>query len=118
MLAPTNLCLMIRSASSAKFDAACITVGCVSFKSIGLDDACTRTSSRTTRPLDLVLTDLLAETHGAWPEDAGLSIAPEQAPFLTFLARLVGARPAVEIGTFTGVLLDLDRARARRRAAA
>jgi caffeoyl-CoA O-methyltransferase len=32
-----------------------------------------------------------------------MQIAPEQAPFLTFLARLLGARQAVEIGTFTGL---------------
>lgn len=33
---------------------------------------------------------------------AGMQIAPEQGAFMTVLARLVGARRAVEIGTFTG----------------
>ena len=34
---------------------------------------------------------------------AGFQIAPEQAPFLTFLTRLLGVRRAVEVGTFTGL---------------
>jgi predicted O-methyltransferase YrrM len=34
--------------------------------------------------------------------NARLQIAPEQAPFLAFLVRLVGARQVLEIGTFTG----------------
>ncbi|MDQ1434288.1 MAG: caffeoyl-CoA O-methyltransferase [Actinomycetota bacterium] len=33
---------------------------------------------------------------------AGMQIAPEQGAFLTVLARLIGARRAIEIGTFTG----------------
>jgi caffeoyl-CoA O-methyltransferase len=33
---------------------------------------------------------------------ARLQIAPEQAPFLAFLVRLIGARHVLEIGTFTG----------------
>jgi caffeoyl-CoA O-methyltransferase len=32
-----------------------------------------------------------------------MQIAPEQAPFLRFLTTLVGARTAVEVGTFTGL---------------
>lgn len=34
--------------------------------------------------------------------NARLQIAPEQAPFLAFLIRLVGARKVLELGTFTG----------------
>jgi caffeoyl-CoA O-methyltransferase len=34
---------------------------------------------------------------------AGMQIAPEQGEFLTLLTSLVGARSAVEVGTFTGV---------------
>jgi caffeoyl-CoA O-methyltransferase len=75
----------------------------VSFKSIGLDDDVHAYLVAHNPPLDPVVTDLLAETRDTWPEEASLSIAPEQAPFLTFLARLVGARQAVEIGTFTGL---------------
>lgn len=33
---------------------------------------------------------------------AGMRIAPEQGQFLAFLTRLIGARSALEIGTFTG----------------
>jgi predicted O-methyltransferase YrrM len=33
---------------------------------------------------------------------AGMQIAPEQGQFLAFLTRLIGARSALEIGTFTG----------------
>lgn len=33
---------------------------------------------------------------------SGMQIAPEQGAFMTVLARLVGARRAIEIGTFTG----------------
>jgi caffeoyl-CoA O-methyltransferase len=33
---------------------------------------------------------------------AGMQIAPEQGAFLTIFTRLVGARAAIEIGTFTG----------------
>jgi caffeoyl-CoA O-methyltransferase len=33
---------------------------------------------------------------------AGMQIAPEQGAFMTMLTRLVGARHAVEVGTFTG----------------
>jgi caffeoyl-CoA O-methyltransferase len=51
---------------------------------------------------DPVAADLLAETRVALPELARLSIAPEQAAFLTMLTKLVGARRAVEVGTFTG----------------
>ena len=32
----------------------------------------------------------------------GMQIAPEQGAFLTLLTRLIGARSAVEVGTFTG----------------
>ena len=52
-------------------------------------------------PLDDVQRDLIAETE----ELGGISmmqIAPEQGAFMTALARLVGARHAIEVGTFTG----------------
>jgi caffeoyl-CoA O-methyltransferase len=46
--------------------------------------------------------ELLAETRRRWPDAAGMSIAPEQAAFLTLFTRIIGARNAVEVGTFTG----------------
>jgi caffeoyl-CoA O-methyltransferase len=44
---------------------------------------------------------LIEETHRAL-SNAGMQIAPEQAGLLTMLTRLVGAKVAVEVGTFTG----------------
>jgi caffeoyl-CoA O-methyltransferase len=52
-------------------------------------------------PPDEIQRDLIAETA----ELGGISrmqIAPEQGAFLTLLTRLIGARSAVEVGTFTG----------------
>jgi caffeoyl-CoA O-methyltransferase len=51
---------------------------------------------------DTVLTDLAAETLSSFPDAAGMQIGPEQGAFMTMLARLVDARRAIEIGTFTG----------------
>jgi caffeoyl-CoA O-methyltransferase len=51
--------------------------------------------------LDDVLLDLIDETVKLG-EIARLQISPEQGQFLTILTRLVGARNAVEVGTFTG----------------
>jgi caffeoyl-CoA O-methyltransferase len=52
---------------------------------------------------DDVMRDLIEETRASFPERAGMQVAPEQAAFLTLLARLIGARTAVEVGTFTGL---------------
>lgn len=52
-------------------------------------------------PVDEVLADLHAETV-ALGSPAGMQIGPDQGQLLTLLARLVGARRAVEVGTFTG----------------
>jgi caffeoyl-CoA O-methyltransferase len=52
-------------------------------------------------PPDSVLRDLRAETE-ALGGVARMQIAVEQGAFLTLLARAVGARDAVEVGTFTG----------------
>lgn len=52
-------------------------------------------------PVDAVLRDLRQETlklGGA----AGMQIGPDEGQLLTFLARMVGAKRAVEVGTFTG----------------
>jgi caffeoyl-CoA O-methyltransferase len=50
---------------------------------------------------DPVLRDLAAETEALGPVSM-MQIAVEQGAFLTLLARLLGARRAIEIGTFTG----------------
>lgn len=53
-------------------------------------------------PLDEVARDLVDETHRVLPERAGMQIGADQAVLLTMLTRLVSARQAVEVGTFTG----------------
>src|SRR5262249_45944076 len=50
---------------------------------------------------DSVLRDLAAETEALGPISL-MQVAFEQAAFLTLLGRLLGARRAVEVGTFTG----------------
>jgi caffeoyl-CoA O-methyltransferase len=57
---------------------------------------------RHSAPPDAVLARLAEETIATFPRHAGMQIGPEQGTFMTMLTRLVGARRAVEIGTFTG----------------
>jgi caffeoyl-CoA O-methyltransferase len=52
-------------------------------------------------PPDSVQRALIEET-AALGAVAGMQIAPEQGAFLTLFTRLIGARHAIEIGTFTG----------------
>jgi caffeoyl-CoA O-methyltransferase len=52
-------------------------------------------------PPDELQRRLIAETRGLGPM-AQMQVSPEQGAFLTILTRLVGARQAVEVGTFTG----------------
>jgi caffeoyl-CoA O-methyltransferase len=52
-------------------------------------------------PPDAVQEALIEETAALGPV-AGMQISPEQGAFLTVLTRLLGARHAIEIGTFTG----------------
>jgi len=52
-------------------------------------------------PPDDVQLALIEETRGLGAV-SGMQIAPEQGAFLTILTRIVGARSAVEVGTFTG----------------
>ncbi|MEV0808088.1 O-methyltransferase [Micromonospora sp. NPDC050200] len=54
-------------------------------------------------PPDEIVRDLAQETLALLPDQATMQVAPEQAAFLTFLTRLLGARRAVEVGTFTGL---------------
>jgi caffeoyl-CoA O-methyltransferase len=52
-------------------------------------------------PLGDVQQDLIAETE-ALGGISMMQIAPEQGAFMTLLTRLIGARHAIEVGTFTG----------------
>lgn len=53
-------------------------------------------------PLDDVQRALIAETARATAGAAGMQISPDEGHFLTMITRLVGARNAIEVGTFTG----------------
>ena len=53
-------------------------------------------------PADDVLRDLAAETHRDLGGASGMQISHDEGELLTLLVRLVGARNAVEVGTFTG----------------
>ena len=52
-------------------------------------------------PVDEVLVDLQAET-AALGRVAGMQVGPDEGQLLTLLTRVVDARRAVEVGTFTG----------------
>jgi caffeoyl-CoA O-methyltransferase len=52
-------------------------------------------------PVDRVLRDLQAETR-ALGSPAGMQVGADQGQLLTFLTKLIGAKVAVEVGTFTG----------------
>ena len=52
-------------------------------------------------PPDPILEELAQETRKVGPL-AIMQVAPEQGALLTLLTRLVGARRAIEVGTFTG----------------
>jgi caffeoyl-CoA O-methyltransferase len=53
-------------------------------------------------PPDHVLSELADETQRRFGASADMQIGPEQGTFMTLLARLTGARSAIEVGTFTG----------------
>jgi caffeoyl-CoA O-methyltransferase len=55
-----------------------------------------------TRGPDEVQQWLIEETEAKVPELSIMQIAPEQGAFMTLLTHLIGARNAVEVGTFTG----------------
>ena len=52
---------------------------------------------------DEVAADLIAETRTTMPQNASMQIGPEQAAFMRMLTSVIGARRAVEVGTFTGL---------------
>ncbi|MGF1427631.1 DUF2218 domain-containing protein [Kitasatospora sp. LaBMicrA B282] len=53
-------------------------------------------------PADEVLHDLATSTREGAPRSAGMQVAHDEGVLLTMLTKLVGARFAVEVGTFTG----------------
>ena len=53
-------------------------------------------------PPDALLRDLIAETAERFPGNVVYQIGPEQGTFMTMLAGVMGARQAIEVGTFTG----------------
>src|SRR5262249_22487851 len=91
------------SAPASRRSGGWTSVARMAFKSIGLsDDLHAYLLAHNPAP-DPIVTALIEPTHSAFAGVANLQIAPEQAPFLTFLTRLVGVRTAVEVGTFTGL---------------
>ncbi|WP_232667532.1 aquaporin [Pseudonocardia sp. TRM90224] len=52
---------------------------------------------------DPLIADLVHETQASLPDQARWQITPGQAGLLSMIARMVGARSALEIGTFTGL---------------
>ena len=53
-------------------------------------------------PADKLLRDLAQETRDALPDESGMQVSHDEGGLLTMLARLTGARRAVEVGVFTG----------------
>ncbi len=70
-------------------------------KSLGLSPALHAYLVAHGTPPDSVQRELIEETAKLGPISV-MQVAPEQGAFLTLLARAIGAREAVEIGTFTG----------------
>ncbi|MGB9347759.1 MAG: SAM-dependent methyltransferase, partial [Ilumatobacteraceae bacterium] len=68
-------------------------------RSIGLGDALSAYVGVHSTPPDDVRRRLIERTE-ALGDAAGMQIAPAQGEFLTMLTSLVGARFAVEVGTF------------------
>ncbi len=74
----------------------------MSNRSIGLSEAVQDyLIANTLRETDLQR-QLRAETAAVFGGSASMQIAPEQGQFMALMARLLGARLALEIGTFTG----------------
>lgn len=75
----------------------------MSTKSLSLSDELHAYLLDHSTPPDEFSAALIDETRRILPDQVRMQIAPEQAAFLTLLARLAGARRAVEVGTFTGL---------------
>ncbi|MHA7872369.1 MAG: O-methyltransferase, partial [Hyphococcus sp.] len=70
-------------------------------RSIGLDSAVEAYVRRMNRQEHPVLARCREETQRR-EEIPAMQISPEQAAFMTFLARLTGAKTYIEVGVFTG----------------
>ena len=71
-------------------------------KSIGLSPGLHAYLLEHGTPPDAVLATLIERTEAELGDLSRMQIAPEQGAFMTLLTRLIGARTAVEVGTFTG----------------
>ena len=71
-------------------------------KSLGLSAPLHRYMVEHGTPPDEILRELSSETREKVGGLSIMQVAPEQGAFMNFLAKLVGARRAIEIGTFTG----------------
>lgn len=67
-----------------------------------LDDLLYDHMTSVSMPPDELLADLIAETDELTRDWAGMQISPSQGSFMFLLTRLIGARRALELGTFTG----------------
>lgn len=74
----------------------------MSSKTIGLSDELHRYVIEIGTREDELLRRLRAQTLADVPNEAEMQISPEQGQFMTFLAKSIGARRAIEVGTFTG----------------
>ena len=71
-------------------------------KSLGLSAPLHRYMVEHGTPPDEILAELISETRTKLGGLSMMQIAPEQGAFMTFLAKLIDARRAIEVGTFTG----------------
>jgi caffeoyl-CoA O-methyltransferase len=55
-----------------------------------------------TAPIDDVQQWLINETHSKVSDFSMMQISPEQGAFMTLFTRAIGAKQAIEVGTFTG----------------
>lgn len=80
------------------------TVGIVAPKheSPWLDPQIARYVAERAAPPDEILRDLITETAEATGDRAPMQIAADQGALMAMLTSLVGARTAIEVGTFTG----------------
>ncbi|HYN93386.1 MAG TPA: class I SAM-dependent methyltransferase [Pilimelia sp.] len=68
-----------------------------------IDDDLYRYAVTHTSGGDALIAELVTLTRARFGDRAGMQVSPEQATLLGLLAGLVGARRAVEVGTFTGL---------------
>ena len=71
-------------------------------KSFFLSEALHRYLVEHGTPPDTILRELAEETVARVGAMSMMQIAPEQGAFMSLLARLIGAKRAIEVGTFTG----------------